>query len=118
VSLLPWVVAFVLRTFGNVGDAVDRIIAMLAFLALSLAGAPVVHHRPDSSFGWIASGYGLLVGLEGIVIGYAIAATPAAGGAMVTPAHLPRARTALTMPTPPTSDECCSRGKCRSEQAY
>ena len=83
VSLLLWVVSFALRTFGNIGDGVDSVIATLAFLSLSLAGALVVHRRPDSSFGWIVSGYGLLVGLEGVAIGYAItSAVPAAGGAL------------------------------------
>src|SRR6185295_5629909 len=36
-----------------------------------------------SPFGWILSAYGLLVGCEGVVIGYAIvSALPAAGGAL------------------------------------
>ena len=53
------------------------------FLALSIAGALVIQHRPDSPFGWILCGYGLLVGCEGVAIGYAIASTsPAAGGAL------------------------------------
>src|SRR4051812_5642667 len=81
VSLLLWVVSFVLRTFGNIGEGFDRVVTTLGFLALSTAGALVIRRRPDSPFGWILSGYGLLVGVEGVAIGYAIASTrPAAGG--------------------------------------
>jgi signal transduction histidine kinase len=82
-SLLLWGASYALRTLGNVGDTIDRVVATLAFLALSAAGALVVHRRPDSSFGWIVSAYGLLVGLEGVAIGYAItSASPAARGAL------------------------------------
>src|SRR5262249_26799903 len=31
--------------------------------------------RPDSPFGWIIAAYGLLVGVEGLAIGYAITST-------------------------------------------
>src|SRR4051794_17225645 len=83
VSLLLWLVSFALRTYGNIGDGFDRVVATLGFLALSAAGALVVHRRPDSPFGWFVGAYGLLVGLEGVAIGYAItSAVPAAGGAL------------------------------------
>src|SRR3954452_3223556 len=82
-SLLLWVTSFALRTFGNIGEGFDRVITTLGFLALATAGALVVQRRPDSPFGWILSGYGLLVGCEGVAIGYAIASTkPAAGGVL------------------------------------
>src|SRR3954471_23691625 len=83
VALLLWAASFALRTFGNIGEGFDRVVATLAFLALSGAGALVVHRRPDSPVGWILSAYGLLVGCEGVAIGYAIASTkPAAGGVL------------------------------------
>jgi signal transduction histidine kinase len=80
-ALVLWTASFGLRTFGSIGEGFDRVVATLAFLALSTAGALVVHRRPHSPFGWILSAYGLLVGCEGVAIGYAIAsAGPAAGG--------------------------------------
>ena len=83
VSLVLWAVSYALRTFGNIGEGFDRVVATLAFLALSVVGALVVHQRPDSPFGWMLSAYGLLVACEGVAIGYAIAATvPAAGGVL------------------------------------
>ena len=42
----------------------------LAFVALSTAGMLVASRRPESPFGWIISAYGLLVGIEGVAIGY------------------------------------------------
>ncbi len=81
VSLLLWVASYALRTFGNIGEGFDRVVATVAFLALCAAGALVVHRRRDSPFGWILSGYGVLVGCEGVAIAYAIvSAGPEAGG--------------------------------------
>jgi signal transduction histidine kinase len=81
VSLLIWAISFWVRTVGNVGGGIERVIATAAFFALSTAGMLVASRRPESPFGWIVSAYGLLAGIEGLVIGYAItAAGPAAAG--------------------------------------
>jgi signal transduction histidine kinase len=80
-SVLLWTASFALRTYGDVGGGTERVFATLGFLSLSIAGALVVQRRPDSPFGWIVSTYGLLVGLEGVLIGYAVtAAEPRLGG--------------------------------------
>ena len=52
---------------------VERVLSTLAFVALSTAGMLVATRRPDSPFGWIVSAYGLIVGVEGVAIGYALA---------------------------------------------
>jgi signal transduction histidine kinase len=81
ISLLLWLASFVLRTIGNVAGGFERVLSTLAFVALSTAGALVASRRPESPFGWIVSAYGLLVGLEGLAIGYALlAANPVAAG--------------------------------------
>jgi hypothetical protein len=83
VSLVLWIASYALRTFGNIGEGFDRVVATLGFLSLSVAGALVVLRRPDSPFGWILSAYGVLVGCEGVAIAYAIVSSGPAPGALL-----------------------------------
>src|SRR5689334_3444022 len=79
-SLLLWAASFALRTFGNISTGIERAITTLIFVALCTAAAFVASRRPESPFGWIVGAYGLLVGIEGVAIGYAItASSPDAG---------------------------------------
>src|SRR5262245_51339521 len=81
VSVALWLASFVLRSIGNVSGGFERALSTLAFVALSTAGAVVASRRPELPFGWLVSGYGLLVGLEGLAIGYALlAGNPAVAG--------------------------------------
>src|SRR5215207_1125118 len=70
---VAWSISFWLRTLGSVSVTFERVLATLAFVALSTAGMLVASRRPESPFGWIISAYGLLVGCEGVAIGYALA---------------------------------------------
>jgi hypothetical protein len=74
-SVLLWTASFALRSFGNISSGPERAITTLIFVALSTAGALVASRCPESPFGWIVSAYGLLVGFEGVAIGYAITAS-------------------------------------------
>jgi signal transduction histidine kinase len=73
VSLLLWTFSFWVRTLGGVSGTGERLLSTLAFVALATAGMLVASRRPESPFGWIISAYGLLVGGEGVAIGYALA---------------------------------------------
>ena len=75
--------SYALRTFGNIGEGFERVVTTLGFLALSTPGcwSPAVDPtRPSAGF---VSAYGLLVGVEGVAIGYAIAVDEARGGGLL-----------------------------------
>src|SRR5215475_4904572 len=74
VAVLLWAVSFWVRSIARVGADGDRVAATLAFLVLFTAGALVASRRPESPFGWIMLTYGLVAGVEGTAIGYALGA--------------------------------------------
>ena len=73
VSLLLWTFSFWVRALGGISGTVERVLSTLAFVALATAGMLVATRRPESPFGWIVGAYGLMVGFEGVAIGYALA---------------------------------------------
>jgi uncharacterized membrane protein YfcA len=52
-------------------DPVDAVFTLATVLTFSVIGAIIASHQPRNSIGWIFCGIGLLVGINGLVGGYA-----------------------------------------------